>query len=183
MSDIVDDASSGRRDQDSPSDTTQAWQAIGVLTGWIQHAEAKTAGILAAASVLGGPLLRYATDHRPPSTAATTAAVLCGIAALLSAICCVLALLPSISLQRGRKSDDILLIPPTEAFSAAGATGAEVAILAGDSRRLTEYLATQVLANSAVARRKSFWANCALLALLVGVVAFILLSLLAGIWI
>ena len=161
-----------RRVAVSPThDSVDAWEALRLVVEWIKHAETKAAVTLGTTGVLGGALYSLVASQRRPSVAFGLAAAACACWLLVAAFSASMALRPR--LQRRQVPSNLVYfehvarrfpVDPdvyVEAFSA----------LLSDPPRLVTTIATQIWANSHVARQKYRWSSVGLFSLLAGALA------------
>lgn len=159
-------------------DPDQAWKALSLVNDWIRHAEAKTTATLAAAGVTGGVLYNLVQHRTNPPAALCIVAVTCGIAIMASAGSAILALAPRLRIRTTTTPPTDDADPPEDpsnllffAHIARDYRGdapnyAQVlSTLTSDPTKLTKQIGHQVHANADVAKRKYWWANCAIIAL------------------
>jgi hypothetical protein len=164
----------------------QAWKALTLVNDWIRHAETKTVATLAAAGVTGGVLYNLVQHQTYPSVGLSVIAVICGVAIVTSAGSAIIALAPQLRPPKttaSPPSNDGGTPPPDDPanllffahiardYKGDAPTYAQVlSTLTSNHAMLTEQIGRQVHANAHVAQRKYWWANCAIIALGVGLV-------------
>lgn len=166
-------------------DPDQAWKALSLVNEWIRHAEAKTGATLAATGVVGGLLYSLVKNQNHPSLAISVLASACGACVLAAGVFCALALVPRMRV-RGQAEDPSNLLfyaHIAKAFRGDAPSYVEVLkTLTTSPTELTEHIANQIHANATVAHRKFDWASRALIALFLGLLFLIALSLVVGSW-
>ena len=158
------------------ADPEQAWKVLGLVNDWLKHAEAKAAGALTAAGVVGGVLYTLVGDKNDLDWLPAGAALACAVAVLITGICAAISLWPRLTDKE----------PPTSPiyFDHIARQHADVStyrdtlhLLTAKSDEITKELAVQVWSNAHVAHKKYVWAGRAIAALIVSIGA---LAVLAG---
>ena len=161
----------------TPPDPDQAWKALSLVNDWLRHAETKLGLILAATGVSCGVLFNLVKDQDDGSTAFKIAAGICGVAALVAGTIAMIGLYPVVRLGRRRRSAEGIINPLffhdiACAFrDDAPNYGAVLHTLTTSPGDLVRRIGQQVHANATVAQRKYRWANWAIRALLVDLLA------------
>jgi hypothetical protein len=156
-------------------DPDQAWKALSLVNDWVKHAEAKLGVTLAATGVSGGVLFNLVKDRSDTTWALNVAAVMCCAAALAAGICAMVGLYPVVRLRQ--KTADEAVNPlffhdvATAYRGDAPSYGAVLHTLTANPDDLVRHLGQQVHANATVAQRKYRWANRAIRALLLDLLA------------
>lgn len=158
-----------------PPDPDQAWKALSLVNDWVKHAEAKLGVTLAATGVSGGVLFNLVKDRGDTTWAFNVAAVVCCVAVLAAGACAMLGLYPVVRLRQ--KAADEAVNPlffhdvATAYKGDAPSYGAVLHTLTTSPDDLVRHLGQQVHANATVAQRKYRWANRAIRALLLDLLA------------
>jgi hypothetical protein len=158
-----------------PPDPDQAWKALSLVNDWVKHAEAKLGVVLAATGVSGGVLFNLVRDRGHTSHAFNIAAVVCCAAVLAAGVCAMIGLYPVVRLHR-RTADEavnpLFFHDIARAYKGdAPSYGAVLHTLTTNPDDLVRHLGQQVHANASVAQRKYRWANRAIQALLLDLLA------------
>lgn len=158
-----------------PIDPDQAWKALSLVNDWVKHAEVKLGVVLATTGVSGGVLFNLVKNQEHASQALDAASVISGTSVLAAGVCAMIGLYPRVTLQR-RTSDggdnplyfeDIARLHKDDAPS----YGVSLHMLIANPNDLVQHLGQQIHANATVAQRKYRWANRAIRALLLGLLA------------
>jgi len=162
------------------ADPDQAWRALGLVNEWLKHAEAKSAGALAAAGVIGGVLFNLVKERNDLGWLPSAAAVVCSVAVLIAGVCAGVSLWPRLRPKE----------PPTSRlyFDHIARQHPDVStyretlhLLTGDSDEIVREVAAQVWANAHVSRKKYRWSGWAIAAIIVSLGALAILTLFLGI--
>lgn len=155
-----------------------AWKTLDLAVGWVKYADTKAAILLAASGVLGGLLFNMARalEGRTMSVANVSYMVLAAVAIAAGGVLSIVALKP----RSAANGTDNFLYYTDLARRATndGAQGA-TAILGSkllDQQAVLDAIASQVVSNSSVARRKFVWGNLALMAFVVALLALLALG-------
>ncbi|MGH3854678.1 MAG: Pycsar system effector family protein [Pseudonocardiaceae bacterium] len=158
-----------------PPDPDQAWKALSLVNDWVKHAEAKLGVILAATGVSGGVLFNLVKDRGHPSWLFDVVATVCGVAVLVAGGCAMIGLYPVVRFRR-KSVDDA--VNPLFFHDVAGAYKGDAPsyssvlhTLTTNREDLVRHLGQQIHANATIAQRKYRWANRAIRALLVDLLA------------
>lgn len=160
----------------SEPDPDQAWKALSLVNDWVKHAEAKLGVVLAAAGVSGGMLFNLVQGHHKGSVAFRIAASVCGTAVFLAGLSAMTGLYPIVRLRDRRPADEeanpLFFHDIARAYKGdAPSYGQVLHTLTASRKDLVRHLGQQVYANATVATRKYRWANHAIRALLVDLLA------------
>lgn len=158
-----------------PPDPDQAWKALALVNDWVKHAETKLSVILAAAGVSGGVLFNLVRDRGHPGWLFHLMATVCGVAVLVAGGCAMIGLYPVVRLQR-KSADDavnpLFFHDVADAYKGDAPSYSSVLhTLTTNHDDLVRHLGQQVHANATVAQRKYRWANRAIRALLLDLLA------------
>lgn len=170
-------ASAPAPDSPPPPDPDQAWKALSLVNEWLRHAEAKLGVIVAAAGVSGGVLFNLVKDHTDRSIAFKIATAICAAAVLVAGVSAMAGLYPVVRVGRVRRSGGESVNPlffhdiARSYRGDAPRYGAILGTLTTNPDDLVRHIGQQVHANATVAQRKYRWANWAIRALLVDVLA------------
>jgi hypothetical protein len=156
-------------------DPEHAWKALSLVNDWVKHAETKLGVVLAATGVSGGVLFNLVKDRNHTSYAFRIAAVVCCTAVLVAGICAVIGLYPVVRL-RDRTTEEtanpLFFHDIARAYKGdAPSFGSVLHTLTTNPVDLVRHLSQQIHANATVAQRKYRWANRAIRALLLDLVA------------
>lgn len=156
-------------------DPDQAWKALSLVNDWVKHAEAKLGVVLAATGVSGGVLFNLVKDRSRTSPTFDIAAVVCCAAVLVAGACAMIGLYPIVRLRRETSDDTanpLFFHDVARAYKGdAPSYGAVLHTLTANRDDLVRHLSQQVHANATVAQRKYRWANRAIRALLLDLLA------------
>jgi hypothetical protein len=161
-------------------DPDQAWKALSLVNDWVKHAEAKLGVVLAVTGVSGGVLFNLVKDRNDTSWGFDLAAVICSVAIFAAGLAAMAGLYPVVRLQR-RTTDEpanpLFFHDVARAYKGdAPSYGAILHTLTTSPDDLVRHLGQQVHANATVAQRKYRWANRAIRALLVDLLALATLA-------
>lgn len=158
-----------------PPDPDQAWKALSLVNDWVKHAEAKLSVLLAATGVSGGVLFNLVNDRSHPSWLFDVPATVCGIAVMVAGGCAMIGLYPVVRLQRKTADDAVnplFFHDVARAYNGdAPSYSAVLHTLTTSRDDLVRHLGQQIHANATVAQRKYRWANRAIRALLLDLLA------------
>jgi hypothetical protein len=158
-----------------PSDPDHAWKALALVNDWVKHAEVKLGVVLAATGVSGGALFNLVKDRSHPSWVLDIAATVCGIAVLLAGVCTMIGLYPVVRIQRKTADDAVnplFFHDVAQAYKGnAPSYSAVLHTLTTNPNDLVRHLGQQIHATATVAQRKYRWANRAIRALLLDLLA------------
>ncbi len=163
--------------QDPPrtSDPEQAWKALTLVNDWIRHAEAKVAATLALTGTSGVLLFNLVFPRNDPGRTLSVAAVVCAAALFIAGGFSALALMPQVRAKPWRQEDPTSLLffrhVARKYKTDYPAYGDVLATLTTDPDALTRQIAHQIQSNALVAHRKYRWANLAIIALMIGLIA------------
>jgi len=156
-------------------DADQAWKALSLVNDWVKHAEAKLGVILAATGVSGGILFNLVKNRGGASVAFDVAAVFCAVSVLAAGACAMIGLYPRVRLRRKTTDDAVnplFFHDVARAYKGdAPRYAAVLHTLTTNPDDLVRHLGQQIHANATVAQRKYRWANRAIRALLLGILA------------
>ncbi|WP_330476027.1 Pycsar system effector family protein [Terrabacter sp. C0L_2] len=149
--------------------TEEAWRLLGSTNEWLRYADAKAAGALAGAGVLGGVLVQSGLDDANEGApgGAIFFFVVAALAVFASATFALIALAPR--LKVGEPNSLIYFDHVARKYVGdPDGHAAAVKTLLEDGDALFSDLAAQVWANSTVARKKFFWSGWAIFLLGLG---------------
>lgn len=158
-------------------DPDQAWRALSLVNDWLRHAETKLGVTLTATGVSGGVLFNLVKDRGDGSVAFNAAAAICCMAALVAGVCTMCGLYPVVRLGRKQRNADEVINPLffhdiARAYrDDAPSYGAVLHTLTTSPDDLVRHIGQQVHANATVVQHKYRWANWAIRALLVDLLA------------
>lgn len=156
-------------------DPDQAWKALSLVNDWVKHAETKLGAILAATGVTGGVLFNLVKDRAHGSAVFNLASAACGVAIFIAGLCAMAGLYPRLRLRRTSTTDaanPLFFHDVANAYRGdAPSYGAVLHTLTTNREDLVRHLGQQIHANATVAQRKFRWADRAIRALLVAVLA------------
>lgn len=164
----------------APVDPEQAWKALALVNDWVKHAETKLATVLAATGVSGGILFNLVNDYGRGNLAFNIAAAVCCAAVIVAGVAAMTGLYPVVRL--GRKTSDDSVNPlffEDVARAYKGDAPSYIAVqrtLTANPDDLVRHVSQQIHANATVAQRKFRWANRAIRALLLDLVALAALA-------
>jgi hypothetical protein len=161
-------------------DPDQAWKALSLVNDWVKHAETKLGVVLAVTGVTGGVLFNLVRDRQDTSWSFDVAAVVCSVAIFAAGLCAMTGLYPVVRLRR-RTTDEpgnpLFFHDVARAYKGdAPSYGAILHTLTTSPADLVEHLSQQIHANATVAQRKYRWANRAIRALLLDLLALAALA-------
>lgn len=168
-------------DQAVQGDAEQAWRVLGLVNDWLKHAEAKAAGALTIAGVVGGVLYTLVAEQKDLPWAVGFVAVLCGIAVLASGVSAAVALWPRL------KSKE----PPTSPLyfnhiarqHADGSTYHDtLKLVTSKPEDMVRELAAQIWANAHVSQKKFRWAGYSIVALILSLAGLAVVAAYLGGW-
>jgi len=158
-----------------PPDADQAWKALSLINDWVKHAEAKLGVVLAATGVSGGVLFNLVKDRNHTSDALNVAAVVCGVSVFIAGACAMIGVYPRVRLRRTSANDAVnplFFHDVARAYKGdAPSYGAVLHTLTTSPDDLVRHLGQQIHANATVAQRKYRWANRAIRALVLDLLA------------
>jgi hypothetical protein len=159
----------------APPDPEQAWRALALVNDWVKHAETKLAAVLAATGVSGGVLFNLVKDQTHYSHLYGLAATVCGLSVVAAGIFAVIGLYPRVRLRRKSTEDTVnplFFHDVARAYKGdAPSYQAVLHTLTTNPDDLVRHISQQVHANAAVAQRKYLWANRAIRALILDLLA------------
>jgi len=172
-------SSSPEPEPESPTrpDPDQAWKALSLVNDWLRHAEAKLGVALTATGVSGGVLFNLVNDQADGSLALRIAAVVCCVAALAAGGCAMIGLFPILRHGRRQRGAEEVFNPlffhdiARTYRNDAPSYSAVLHTLTTSPGDLVRHIGQQVHANARVVERKYRWANRAIRALLVDLLA------------
>jgi hypothetical protein len=170
----------------TPVDPDQAWRILSMVNDWVRHAESKLTVTLGAAGVTGGVLYSFVTENRGSGRLFIAVAGLSGAAILTSLVSAMIGLSPVLKLRSATPAEvnPLFFGGIADAHGPSSATyGPALATLSAKPEEIVRHLSQQILINSAVAQRKYWWADRAIQALVINVLALsalTVLSVLAG---
>ncbi len=157
------------------TDPDQAWRALALVNDWIKHAEAKVAATLAITGAAGVTLFNLIFPRDDPSRTLNIAAVVSAAGLFCAGGFSALALLPRLRARPWKQEDPTSLLffrhVARKYKTDYPAYGDVLATLTTDADALTRQIAQQIHSNALVAHRKYRWANLAVVALTIGLVA------------
>ena len=158
-----------------PPDPEPAWKALSLVNDWVKHAEAKLGAVLAATGVSGAVLFNLVKDRGHTNWLLDVAATVCGVSVFVAGGCTMIGLYPVVRLQR-KIADDVVnplfFHDVARAYKAdAPSYSAVLHTLTTNHDDLVRHLGQQIHANATVAQRKYRWANRAIRALLLDLLA------------
>ncbi len=160
----------------------QAWKILQLINEWVRHAETKLAATLAAAGISGGVLFSLIQNRQETSGYFSAAAIICCAAAILSGASAMVGLYPVLGIRVPDRDGeaDLMFFGDIKRFHRHDAHGYLEALRALTSTpdELVRHLGRQIHANSVIAGRKFRWANLAIRALLIDLLALGTLMLL-----
>ena len=163
------------RPSPTPPDPEQAWKALTLVNDWVKHAETKLAAILAATGVSAGVLFNLVKDRTHYSHLYDVAASICAVSIVAAGIFAVIGLYPRVTLRRKLAEDTtnpLFFHDVARAYKGDAPTyGAVLHTLTTNPDDLVQHISQQVHANATVAQRKYLWANRAIRALIIGLLA------------
>jgi hypothetical protein len=158
-----------------PPDPEQAWKALALVNDWLKHAEIKLAVVLAATGVSGGVLFNLVKDRAHYSHLYNLAATVCGGSVVTAGIFAVIGLYPRMKLRRTPTEDTVnplFFHDVARAYNGdAPSYRAVLHTLTTNPDDLVRHISQQVHANATVAQRKYQWANRAIRALILDLLA------------
>ena len=157
------------------ADPEQAWKALTLVNDWVKHAETKLAAVLAATGVTGVILFNLVKDRTHYSHIYAVAAAICCASIVAAGIFGVIGLYPRVRLQAKLEEDtanplffhDVARAYKGDAPSYTGV----LHTLTTNPDDLVRHISQQVHANAVVAHRKYQWANRAIRALILDLLA------------
>jgi hypothetical protein len=149
------------------ADPEQAWKVLSLVNDWLKHAEAKAAGALTAAGVVGGVLYTLVGDKEMDWLPAT-AALVCAAAVLLAATCAAVSLWPRLKAKEAPTSP-IYFDHIAREHADVSTYRDTLHLLTAKADEITKELAVQVWSNAHVAHKKYAWAGRAIAALLISI--------------
>jgi hypothetical protein len=156
-------------------DPEHAWKALALVNDWVKHAETKIAASLAATGISAGVLFNLVKDRHHPSVALIVIASVCGFSVVVAGTSALIGLYPRIQLLRNRTDDTVnplFFHDVAQAYKGDAATyGSVLHTLTTNTDDLVRHLGAQVHANATVAHRKYVWANRAIRALILDLLA------------
>lgn len=159
----------------APPDPEHAWKALALVNDWLKHAETKLGVTLAAAGVSGGVLFNLVKDRNATTCLLDVTAVVCGIAVLTAGAFAMIGLFPILRLGRQVKDETanpLFFHDIARAYKGDGPSySAVLHTLTTSPDDLVRHIGRQVHANATVAQRKYRWANWAIRALLIDLIA------------
>ncbi|SRR5712691_10100111 len=159
----------------TPPDPDQAWKALALVNDWVKHAETKLAAVLAATGVSGGVLFNLVKDRAHYSHLYDLAATICGASVVTAGIFAVIGLYPRMTLRRKPDEDTanpLFFHDVARAYKGnAPSYRAVLHTLTANPDDLVRHISQQVHANATVAQRKYQWANRAIRALILDLLA------------
>jgi hypothetical protein len=159
----------------APPDPEQAWRAMALVNDWVRHAETKLAAVLAATGVSGGVLFNLVKDRTHYSHLYDLAAIICGVSIVAAGIFAVIGLYPRVTLRRKPAEDTanpLFFHDIARAHNGdAPSYRAVLHTLTTNPDDLVRHISQQVHANATVAHRKYQWANRAIRALILDLLA------------
>lgn len=176
----------GRRRDDKPvehepdpsvqPELEQAWKALSLATDWLRHAETKLGIILGFTGVSAGVLFNLVKEQVNGSCVFNSAAAVCCVAVVISAIFAMFGLLPVVRLGRKRREEETVINPLyfhdiAHAHAKASSYAAVLGPLTTAPDTLVRHIGQQVHANASVASRKYRLASWAMWALFVDLLA------------
>ena len=158
----------------------QAWKALSLVNDWVKHAEVKLGVVLAATAASGGILFNLVNDRGDASVAFDVAAVVSAASVLAAGACAMIGLYPRVRLRRKITDDTVnplFFHDVARAYKGdAPSYGAVLHTLTTNPDDLVRHLGQQIHANATVAQRKYRWANRAIRALLLDLLAIAALA-------
>src|SRR4051812_24698837 len=151
------------------SNADNAWKTLSIVIDWVRHADAKAAGTIAAAGVVGSALFNLVKDQRDVPLPLAILVVTCSVVAILGGSFAAWSLRPRLW-NREKSSSLIYFSHISRSYKRRdGKGGYQAAFLAllANSEDLIHEIASQVWANAHIARQKYRWSNLGLMCVLV----------------
>lgn len=134
----------------------------------MKHAEAKAAGALTAASVVGGVLYTLVGNQKDLHWLPARAALVCAVAVLAAGICAAVSLWPRLKTKEAPTSP-IYFDHIAREHADVSTYRDTLHLLTAKPDEITKELAVQVWSNAHVAHKKYAWAGRAIAALLISI--------------
>ena len=163
-----------------------AWSALGNVSDWIRHGDAKIGVTLAFSAGAGALLFNLFDGAKSPGCAATVFGVVSAIALVASSAFAIVGLIPQVRVGRKKEPEKYANL----LFYRHIARGWQddtpdfvfkLGALTMDNQELTKHLGEQIHANALVATRKYAWADRAIKGLAIGLL-FLALAATAVVW-
>jgi Family of unknown function (DUF5706) len=158
----------------------QAWKALLLVNDWVKHAEVKLGVVLAATAASGGVVYNLVKGHGSANVAFDIVAVICAASVLTAGVCAMIGLYPRVRIRRKVRDDTInplFFHDVARAYKGdAPSYSAVLHTLTTNRDDLIRHLGQQIHANATVAQRKYRWANRAIRALLLDLLAIAALA-------
>jgi hypothetical protein len=158
-----------------PPEPEQAWRMLTLVSNLVMQAEAKLGVILATTGVTGGILFSLVKGRSDTGVAFDVAAVVCAASVFVAGACAMIGLYPRVTLRRNMTDDaaNPLFFHDVASIYMGDPRGYSAVLhtLTTDPDDLIRHLGQQIHANATVAQRKYRWANRAIRALLLDLVA------------
>jgi pycsar effector protein len=161
-------------------DPEQAWKALALVNDWLKHAEAKLGVALTATAASGTVLYNLVKGRGDANTVFDAVAVVCAVSVVAAGACSMIGLYPRVKLHQ-RVTDDtvnpLFFHDVARAYKGdAPSYSAVLHTLTTNPDDLIRHLGQQIHANATVAQRKYRWANRAVRALILGLLAIAVLA-------
>jgi hypothetical protein len=164
----------------APSQPEQAWHVLSLINALITQAETKLGVVLAAAGVSGGILFDLVHSQVGHSLGVDAVATLCAVLVFIAGSCAMIGLYPRVTLrlQHTRPTGNPLFFRDIAHIYKGDpmAYSRVLQKLTTHPDDLVHHLAQQIHANATIAQRKYRWADWAVKALLLDLLAIALLA-------
>jgi hypothetical protein len=158
----------------------QAWHALSLVNALITQAETKLGVVLAAAGVSGGILFDLVYSQVGHSLGIDAVATVCAVLVFIAGSCAMIGLYPRVMLRRqhtGHITNPLFFLDIARVYEDNPmAYSKELQKLTTRPDDLVHHLAQQIHANATIVQRKYRWADWAVKALLLDLLALALLA-------
>jgi len=144
----------------TPNRVEEAWRVLGLVNGWVVHAEAKLGVSLALMGALFAGLITMAASFNQPSAIILTLETVAAVFLVAGVVCASIGILPRFgSSPKGNNPiyyTDIAGVKDAETYAQQFATATK------DEEALLPHLTQQIYAVGGTAKRKYDWAHRAI---------------------
>lgn len=163
-----------------------AWSALGNVSDWIRHGDAKIGVTLAFSAGSGALLFNLFDGAKSPGSAATAFGAICAVALVASCASAIVGLIPQVRVGKNNQPEEYANLIFYRHIARGWQNDIQAFVfkfgtLTMDNQELTKHLGEQIHANALVATRKFAWADRAIKALAIGLL-FLALAATAVVW-